>query len=177
MAILTVTPDITRVDVERVTDTFTLIRFWKKGWDEDRGVWDTEIAIEMPFSMLTLLDELTSLGFTCTQHGSKEARCLRGEITRIDIFADPGGTWTMRKYPYGWKGTTHPLQTKSLTEAEKDIMIDWLKRRNWTLRFWPGGYRAFLGSPKPVRNAAAIKSMREKSGVHASMTYNFAFDY
>jgi len=170
---------VTRVDLERVGATGILVRQWFGGWNQDdAGAPDIEDYIETG-SIAPLLAQYEQAGFTVEMAHAGAGRALRGPVTRVDILHEEvSGTWRIRKFPYGWTAKTRPIHEKHVTQAEVQAALQWLRDNKWNLREWPGGYRAFRGSPKPVRDRATILSMRRKATEQRSnMNWDFAFDF
>lgn len=83
------------------------------------------------------------------------------KITRIDLYQNPDGLLVF-KYPEGWTATTRPVERNLNQEWDLDRAVAWLTENGWTVRRWPGGARAWLGKPLPVRNWGQIKRKREE---------------
>jgi hypothetical protein len=132
--------------------------------------------------LLDVLKVLEQAGFAVRiyDHGST-AVALKDQPTRID-FLKEGDNWLCKKYAAGWTASTPPIETKQMTEQQIAEAIQWCKDRNWIVREFPGGARAWKGKLLPVRDRAAILSMARKikqsnlSRPDNRRLFDFAFD-
>ena len=163
----------TRIDLERVGTTGIMVRKWFQGWQQDGSTpADSEEYIDG--SIPALLAEYEKAGFVVWMAYGGVGRALRGSITRVDIIHD-GQAWNMRKYCYGWSAKTPPIESKIVKDIECEAAVEWLKQNQWTLIQWEGGYRAFRGEAKPVRDRAGILALRRKfEEQHVNYRYDLA---
>lgn len=163
----------TRIDMERAGAHDVIIRKWREGWKiDDAGVPNVEDYVTEG-SIAAMLAEYEKAGWTVEMASAGKGRALRGKITRVDVMLD-GETWRVRKYPYGWTAKTRPIETREFgTKEEAEVAIQWLRENNWTMFEFPGGARAFRGTPYPVRDRTAILSLRRK---FQEERRNFSFD-
>jgi hypothetical protein len=151
---------ITKVDIEEIAPGRSRVSYWYEGWDEDHPK-QPDIMETVNLSAFRKLMELEDQGFTCEMPDANRGRALRGKITRIDFLMLPDG-WHVKKYPYGWTAKTKPIEDKTLPESAIMKAVQWCREENWKVCQWPGGYRAWKGPEKPVRDAEAIRSMRKR---------------
>lgn len=85
------------------------------------------------------------------------------EITRIDLFENPGGTQVF-KFAAGWRDGTrpYPVEVKLETEWTLEKMDAWLVDHGWKARHWPGGARYWNGEITPIRTRSEIMAKRAK---------------
>lgn len=149
---------ITRIDLE-ASGEYVRFSMWEAGWHQGDKANITDAKVGSLFYELT---ELEKQGFTVEMCDATHGRALRGKITRID-FVQPNGRWVVNKYPYGWTAKTRPLTSETKDETfDLESALTWCETHGWTVRRWPGGARAFLGEPMPVRDANTIKRMRRQ---------------
>lgn len=88
-------------------------------------------------------------------------------INRIDIVCSPAGVM-FRMYPEGWR-EGQPLADVREENAGYDLQafVERLRVRGWSVRTWPGGARAFLGTPWPIRTTGQIQRMRDRLEIEA----------
>lgn len=174
---------ITRIDLEAISPTHTRVRQWYEGWCE--GSETPDIDKTAASSVYRLLVEYEKQGFTCSMRSQDKGQALRGKITRID-FLKLGEEYRVQKWPYGWEPKTRPLEEKTLTQEAWEQAILGCESNGWTVRRWPGGARAFLGQPQPVRDRAAIMAIRRRAEEDLSLRhetgtnkvfFDFAFDW
>jgi hypothetical protein len=165
----------TRIDLERAGAYGIVVRKWREGWMiADAGAPDSEEYLETG-SIPAVLAEYEKQGFTVEMASAAKGRALRGKITRVDVILE-GEFWHVRKYPYGWTAKTRPIEVKQFSQVEADAAIEWLRKNNWTLFEFPGGVRAFCGTPYPVRDRAAIVFLRRKfQAERKHFNYDLAF--
>lgn len=174
---------ITRIDLEKCGDSVT-VRQWYEGWTEGSPA---DISESLPGGYIVgLLMRYEKQGFTCEMADQDTGRALRGKITRVDLIKLPDG-WHYKKFPYGWTAKTRPLTDEIKTDDEVLQIVEWCQARGWCVREWPGGYRAFQGgSPVPVRDGAAVRSIRRRVESDFSQgrtdgtnkrQFDFAFDF
>jgi hypothetical protein len=176
---------IARIDLEKIGANLIEVRQWYAGWRDDGSTpADIDEVVEGQ-TIPGLLAGYEKQGYTCEMCDKAHGRALRGAITRVDIVRLPDG-WHYRKFPFGWSAKTRPLSDEIKTEAEIHEILEWCELKRWTVRRWPDGARAFRGEPKPVRDRAAILSMRRRASQelylqHQTGTnkvfYDFAFDF
>jgi hypothetical protein len=77
-------------------------------------------------------------------------------ITRVDLFEVPTGI-LVRQYEDGWRTTNTANEAHINYGSTLAEMVAWFEEHGWTVRTWPGGARAFKGSPRPVRDATRAK--------------------
>lgn len=168
---------VTRIDLEACGARGVLVRKWYEGFDAyDAGPCDIEDYLDEA-SIPALLAGFEKEGFTVEMASRSKGRALRGKITRMDILLD-GDVWRLKKFPHGWTARTRPIQEKTFSHDEAQVAIQWLKDNNWTIFEWPGGVRAFRGRPYPVRDRAAILSLRRKfdeQGVNKNWDLAYSF--
>jgi hypothetical protein len=165
---------IERIDIERVGANSLMVRKWFAGYDlHDAGSADVEDFVHNASLDRTLADyEKQGFAVWISRRGMGHA--IKGPITRVDILLDDT-TWTVKKYPRGWKAETKPISTSTLkTEGEVKGALQWLKENNWTVIEWEGNYRAFKGKMLPVHDAHTIRQLRRKN---PNARYNLAFYY
>lgn len=152
---------ITRIDLERCGAYGVMVRSWQEGWRlDDAGAPNTEEYI-MQGSIANMLADYEKQGFAVWMMNAGKGRALRGKITRVDVLLTDD-TWTLKKFCFGWHASTPPIEKKAIdTQTAKDV-IQWLKDNKWTLFEFPGGARAFLGKPYPVRNRSGILALRRR---------------
>jgi len=83
------------------------------------------------------------------------------KITRVDVIENPGGL-LVRKYVEGWQASTPALSVSTNAEWTLDQAVEWLKEHDYTVRTGPGGARAWLGNPLPVRSRGQILRLRDE---------------
>lgn len=175
---------ITRIDLESINPHLTRVKQWREGWVEG-GNTAPDIDQTVQVSIYMLLPQYEKQGFTCNMRDRDHGQALRGKTTRIDLIQMPDG-WHYRKWPYGWEPKTRPMSEEIKSADEVAQILAWCEAHGWTVRRWPGGARAFLGQPKPVRDRAGILAVRrqaeqefqrrENIGTN-KIFYDFAFDY
>jgi hypothetical protein len=164
-------------------DHYVQVKEWAEGWKE--GDSPTKESVIKGGYIVGILITLEAQGFTCEMADANTGRALRGKVIRVDLVKLPDG-WHYRKYPYGWTARTKPMTDEVKTDDEIAQIISWCKGHQWATREWPGGFRAFMGEPLPVRDTKAIMSMRRK--VEADMSqgrasadnrsqFDFAYDF
>jgi len=165
---------IERIDLERVGATGIFVRKWYAGYNtDDAGAPDMEDYLQQG-SIQFILAEYEKEGSTVEMASLGKGRALRGPIVRVDILFN-GEKWILSKYPKGWTARTRPIESKIVTDVECEAAITWLKLKEWTLIQWEGGYRAFKGEAKPVRDRAAILALRRKfQEQHVNYRYDLA---
>ena len=163
-----------RIDLERVGANCLMVRKWFAGYDiHDAGVADSEEFIR-DVSLDRTLAEYEKQGFAVWISRRGLGHAIKGPITRIDILLNDI-TWTVKKYPRGWKAETKPITTSILNNQDELAgALQWLKDKNWTILEWDGNYRAFKGKPLPVHDAQTIRQLRRKI---PNARYNLAFYY
>lgn len=173
--------NITRIDLEQNGPLGVILKFWEKGWQPG----DAPLAADYAegATLYAILPQLEKAGFTCEMAERTLGRALRGEITRID-FAQTATGWKVSKYPFGWTAKTRPLTCEEKPAFDLDAALAWCSANGWHIRRWPGGARAFKGSPQPVRDQAAILRLRRQTEdaffrgkPDGRSAYDFAFDY
>ncbi|MDD2922165.1 MAG: hypothetical protein PHQ36_07750 [Anaerolineales bacterium] len=175
----TIKSDVTRIDMERA-GADVMLRMWLGKWEEGASA---DILEYIPASSVQrLLMQCEDAGFSCEICDSEHGRALRGEITRIDVM-QVLGKWVVRKYPRGWTAKTRPLTERQLTDDEAKAAILWCKTNCWTVREFPGGARAWKGEVKPVRDASAIRRVRnqiianfQRNEIDQRRQFDLAFD-
>lgn len=81
---------------------------------------------------------------------------------RIDVVKAPHAV-VIRCYPAGWKqGDVLSDYREEPADYDVPAFLDRLQARGWSVRSWPGGARAWLGNPWPVRDASEIIRMRDR---------------
>ncbi len=183
---MTADRQITRIDIESIgSGNLLSVRQWYAGWrDDGSSPADIDEVVEGQ-SIPGLLAYYEKQGFAVWMSNNSHGRALRGTITRVDFIHLPDG-WHYRKFPYGWTAKTRPLSDEIKTQAEVDEILEWCEAKGWTVRRWPDGARAFKGEPRPIRDRAAILSLRRRASTelysfHQTGTgkvfYDFAFDF
>ena len=149
--------EVTRISFDRIGDLIN-VEGWKAGWTTISH--SLAMSAAMSGRMEALLYECERAGFAVWMPDSNSGRALRGEITRID-FASHDQVWRIKKFPYGWSAKTPALKIEE-RPGDFDLggALDWCRHHGWTVREWPGGARAFKDGLIPVRERAAIQSMR-----------------
>jgi len=85
------------------------------------------------------------------------------KITRVDLRVQPRGEGVaVLQYPDGWQAWTDPVEMHVNATTGLEDMVKWFKDHGWYVREWPGGARAFLGKPIPVRSKKEILRMRSE---------------
>lgn len=154
---------IVRIDIERLghqPNSPLAVRYWLEGWQDGDAAHHEEL-LENGGMIESLLAQYEREGFACHMASSKQGRALRGKTTRVD-FLKLGAEFHIRKYPHGWTAKARPSEDKQVSETEWLAAIAWCESAGWTVRRWPGGARAFKGAPMPVRDARAIRAMRNR---------------
>jgi hypothetical protein len=173
---------ITRVDLEKTGKDVT-VKEWYEGWKPGSPADITRL--EPNGYLVGMLMKLENQGYTCEMADAVTGRALRGKTVRVDLIKGPTA-WHYKKFPEGWTAKTRPMSDKIVDDAEVSKIVDWCRANTWTVREWPGGYRAFLGAPLPVRDSRSILTMRRQVEAqmaigHASIEntsqYDFALDF
>ena len=147
-------------EMEKIDFDFTgeglNVSIWFKGWKEGQPAAVHDFIPDG--SLFAAMKQCDDAGFTVTMFNQSQGRALRGQTTRIDIL-EVAGRWVCRKYPKGWTARTKPLVEKDMTQQAALSAIEWCKEKNWSVREFPGGARAWRGEPIPVRTASEIRQM------------------
>ena len=171
--------NITRIDLE-VTGEGIQRKIWYQGWREGDAPATVDTLDDPLFQILLEMDKTEH--FSVTQFGSNRAQCLRGQITRMDFMQLPAGV-NVRKFPYGWTASTRPMTDETKMDFDLDGALTWCKDHGYTVRNFPGGARAFLGIPLPIRDRSTILKMRRQIEQRLTPTgdnaqfYDLAFDF
>jgi len=83
---------------------------------------------------------------------------------RVDLHEVPTGI-LVQSFEAGWRTTNTANESHLNYSSSLPEMIAWFRAHGWTVVEWPGGARAFKGSPRPVRDAL---SARLESRLHAA---------
>ena len=155
--------EITRIDLEEVSQDCIMVNKFFKGWKEGQALNPDKAEIIEGKRLLDVLYDLkTHSGYALSMITTKRWKLLKGEITRIDFIKD--GVWTVKKYPYGWTARTEPLTTEVKgAEFDFDQALAYLHSKGWVTVRWDGGGRAWKYRKAPIRTKEEILSLRKKS--------------
>ena len=81
-------------------------------------------------------------------------------ITRVDMRIQPREGVAVLQYASGWTAGTEPAEMHTNATTTLPEMIEWFEKHGWTVRTWPGGARAWLGRPLPIRSKLEIIRLR-----------------
>lgn len=89
---------------------------------------------------------------------------MRPQIVRMDFNETPGGV-VVTKYqrlmtPDGPRDVVAEHAVKP--DLDLEWALAWCETHGYTVRRWPGGARAWLGAPWPIRTVAEIRRRREQ---------------
>lgn len=154
--------EVTRIDLEEVAQGIIMVNKFYKGWKEGRA-FNPDVATYIEGErLLDVLYKLKISGYALSMITTKKWKVLKGEITRIDFIKD--GSWTIKKFPFGWTARTEPLTTE-VKGAEFDIdkALAYLHSQRWITVTWKGGARAWKYRKAPIRTKEEIQMLRQKS--------------
>jgi hypothetical protein len=154
------TKPVTRIDLEQAGQGQVIIKKYFQGWGKTScfDMMEFEIGTSIP----ALLKKYEDEGFTVEMASPALGRALRGRTTRVDIIQE-GDSWVISKFPFGWTAKTRPISKKTVTEQDAQEAVRWLNEHGWTVYSWDGGYRAWKGTPMPVRDSRETRYLRNKS--------------
>ncbi len=87
---------------------------------------------------------------------------MSAKVTRIDFIVSPTCIRVI-KFPEGHHpGDPYAGLSDYPTTWDMENALEWCEAHGWSVFRWPGGARAFLGKPWPIRTTAEIRRMRQR---------------
>lgn len=153
----------TRMEIQQGNDGL-VVSLWQEGWVE--GDPPNTTVFKRNVIMFDALKAAETAGWNVQVFRDGNARCLRGEITRID-FMKLGDKFRVDSWPYGWTASTRPIRSEMMTVQQVQELVKSISEQGWAFHSWleldwRAGARAWKDKPQPVRDEYAIMRLRKQ---------------